>query len=126
VPLQRIRSAADTTDRNRHYATPGSGMIPLVELDSLDSAVAAHEARWAAVGVAWEIICWPLTEKPAASLRAESPTATGELILWVSGEAEMTHAQLPVTSEPAAEHYDLTSELGLNGCLDDFERHLGV
>jgi hypothetical protein len=101
-------------------------MICRVELDSLDAAVAQRAARWAAGGVSWQIIRWPPTDKPAASLRAESPGATGELILWASGEADMTYAPLPVTEEPVTEHYELTSSLGLDGCLDDFEQHLGI
>src|SRR4051794_11639211 len=97
-----------------------------MELEALDAAMAERASRWAAAGVTWEVVRWPPTDKPAASLRAESATATGEIILWVSGEAEMTYGPLPVTAEPAAEHYELTSGLGLDGCLDDFERHLGV
>ena len=93
----------------------------------LDDAVEARQARWAAAGVTWEIVRSPATDKPATSLRAEAPTAVAELTLWVSGEADLTHAGLvPVVTELSVEHYEITSALGLAGCLDDFETVLGI
>jgi len=93
----------------------------------LDAAVEARRERWAAAGVTWEIVRHPATDKPAASLRAEAPTAVAELILWVSGEADLMHAGLvPVITEPSVEHYEITSSLGLEGCLDDFEARLEI
>ena len=98
-----------------------------MDLSLLDDAVEARRARWAVAGVTWEIVRHPLTDKPAASLRAEAPTAVAELILWVSGEADVTHAELvPAITEPRVEHYEITSALGLAGCLDDFETLLGI
>ncbi len=98
-----------------------------MDLGLLDDAVAARRARWEAARVTWEIVRGPVTDKPAASLRAEAPTAVAELTLWVSGEADLTHAGLvPVVTELAIEHYELTSALGLAGCLDDFEALLGI
>src|SRR5450631_1639247 len=98
-----------------------------MDLSLLDDAVEARRARWAVAGVTWEIVRHPLTDKPAASLRAEAPTAVAELILWVSGEADLTHAELvPVITEPRVEHYEITSLPGLAGCLDDFETLLGI
>lgn len=97
-----------------------------MDLGALDRAVGQRQARWSASGIAWEIIRSPVTDKPAAALRAESASATAELILWVSGEADMTYAPLPVTDEPVSDHYELTSAVGLEGCLDDFEHHLGI
>lgn len=98
-----------------------------MELSLLDDAVEARRTRWAAAGVTWEIVRHPATDKPAASLRAEAPRAVAELTLWASGEANLTHAGLvPVITEPSVEHYEITSDLGLAGCLDDFETLLGI
>jgi hypothetical protein len=98
-----------------------------VDLSLLDNAVEARRARWAAAGVTWEIVRHSVTDKPAASLRAEAPTAVAELILWVSGEADLMHAGLvPVITEPSVQHYEITSDLGLEGCLDDLETRLEI
>jgi hypothetical protein len=98
-----------------------------VDLSLLDDAVEARRARWAAAGITWEVVRHRATDKPAASLRAEAPTAVAELILWVSGEADLTHGGLvPVITELSVEHYEITSDLGLEGCLDDFESRLGI
>ncbi len=94
-------------------------------LDLLDDAVAQRRSRWEVLGCTVEVVRWPETDKPAASLRVESASATGELILWTSGEADMTFAELPV-QEIVTEHYELTGWDGLDGCLDDFEGHLGL
>ena len=48
-------------------------------------------------------------------------------LLWVSGEADLTHAQLlPRITDPSVDHYEITTLLGLTGCLDDFEAHMGI
>ena len=50
-----------------------------------------------------------------------------ELTLWVSGEADLTHAGLvPEITELIVQQYEITSEIGLAGCLDDFETLLGI
>jgi hypothetical protein len=98
-----------------------------VDLDLLDKAVDLRRQRWETEGVSWEIVRGPPTMNPASSLRAKAPTAVAELTLWVSGEADLSHTKLgPILTEPKVEHYEITSQLGLDGCLSDFERHLGL
>jgi hypothetical protein len=98
-----------------------------VDLSLLDDAVEARRARWAAAGVTWEIVRGLATNKPSTSLRAEAPTAVAELTLWVSGEADLTHAGLvPAITEPSVQQYEITSEIGLARCLNDFETLLGI
>jgi hypothetical protein len=96
-------------------------------LDVLTKAVAARGPKWEAAGVSWAIVRYDAQAKPAASLRAESPYRVAELLLWVSGEADLTYAQLqPQITEPTVDHYEVTNLVGLNGCLDDFERHMAI
>jgi hypothetical protein len=33
---------------------------------------------------------------------------------------------IPAVTDPAVEVYEITSELGLEGCLDDFEAYLKI
>lgn len=96
-----------------------------VDLDELDHAVAARVLAWRAADVRWEIIRWPVTDKPASSLRVERDDAMAELILWVSGEAELISVR-HVADQTLSEHYEVTTALGLNGCLDDLEAHIGL
>jgi hypothetical protein len=94
-------------------------------LDDLDRAVSARATAWRAADAQWEIIRWPVTDKPAASLRLETVTALAELILWVSGEAEMIYAR-KAEGRPVSEHYEITTQLGLSDCLDDLESNIGL
>lgn len=98
-----------------------------MKLELLDDAVAARRAKWEAAGISWKVVRTGAQEKPAASLRAESSSRVSELLLWVSGEADLTYAQLePRITDPTVDHYEVTTPLGLNGCLDDFEKHMGI
>jgi hypothetical protein len=96
-----------------------------MDLDELDQAVSARVLAWRAAGARWEIIRWPVTDKPASSLRVEKADALAELILWVSGEAELMCVR-HIEGQPLSEHYEITTTLGLNGCLDDLEAHIGL
>ena len=101
-----------------------------MDLDLLSEAVDRRRERWEAASVAWEIVHdekQPPTPKPAVSLRVERATGVAELILCTSGEADLTHARLlPKIEEPATVHYEITSSLGLDSCLDDLERNIGL
>ena len=96
-----------------------------MHLDELDHAVSARGSAWRGAGARWQIIRWPVTDKPAASLRVERADAEAELILWVSGEAELIYAR-GIGNEPASEHYEITTALGLNSCLDDLETYIDL
>jgi hypothetical protein len=98
-----------------------------VNLELLDEAVAARQARWVAADISWEVVRTGADEQEAASLRAESSSRVAELLLSVSGYADLTYAQLePRITDPEVDHYEVTTPLDLNGCLDDFERHMGI
>jgi len=93
----------------------------------LDKAIIARRGKWESAGISWEVVRHEEHDKPAVSLRAESPARVAELLLWVSGEADLTHAQLmPHVTDPTVDHYELTSQVGLDGCLDDFESAMGI
>jgi hypothetical protein len=62
-----------------------------VDLAELDAAVAGRASAWRSAGVAGEVIRWPVTDMPAASLRVTHGSGEAELILWVSGEAEASY-----------------------------------
>jgi hypothetical protein len=64
-----------------------------MDLGELDDAVSRRTHAWHTAEVHWEIVRWRLTDKPASSLRVESGDALAELILWVSGEAELTYTR---------------------------------
>jgi hypothetical protein len=96
-----------------------------MNLDELDHAVSARIPTWRHADARWEIIRWPVTDKPAASLRVEKAGAEAELTLWVSGEAELIYAR-GIGEEPVSKHYEITTALGLNGCLDDLETRIGL
>ena len=96
-----------------------------MDLHELDVEVQDRADRWAAASATWTITRGLTTDKPAIWLRLEVPDGAGEVILWVSGEAEITWLR-PLESETRMEHYETTGRLGLSGCLDDLEHHLGL
>jgi hypothetical protein len=96
-----------------------------MDLDELDRAVAARVPAWRAADVRWQIIQGAVTNKPSASLRAEKADAMAELTLWVSGEAELGYVR-GIEDEPLWAHYEITTAVGLNSCLDDLETHVGL
>jgi hypothetical protein len=98
-----------------------------VDLQLLDKAVSARRAKWEAAGLSWEIVRTGVQVKPAVSLRAESPSRVAELLLWVSGEADLSYAELkPRITDPVVDHYEIATPLGLDECLDDFEHRMGL
>jgi len=103
-----------------------------LDLDDLEGAVAARSGKWRQAGARWELVRHRLpdgrlTDKPSASVRVETEAGLAELTVWVSGEADLSHLRLPDEGgDIAVETYELTSAVGLNGCLDDLERHVGM
>lgn len=96
-----------------------------MDLGELDDALSRRARAWHAAEVRWEILRWRLTDKPASSLRVEKDDALAELILWVSGEAELIYTRR-IEDPPKSEHYEITTAVGLNGILDDLEAHIGL
>jgi hypothetical protein len=88
----------------------------------LGELVEERAERWASLHIAWEFR--PATTvgpKPSASLRCESADAVGQLTVWTSGEADLDVGYF-AAERMTNEHYDVTGDLGLRGCLDDLER----
>lgn len=96
-----------------------------MDLNELDRAVSARASAWRAADARWELVRWADTDKPAVSLRVVSAEAEAELILWVSGEADLLHVR-DTENQPVSEHYEITTGLGLKACLTDLERHIGL
>ena len=98
-----------------------------MDLDLLDRVVGARRQKWEGAGASAEIVRCGVDAKPAASLRGESSARVAELLLWASGEADLTYAELlPRVTDPRTDHYDLATQADLEGCLDDFEVRLGI
>jgi hypothetical protein len=77
--------------------------------------------------ISWQIVRSGTNPKPSAWVQAESPSRVAQLIIWVSGEAELIHAELePRVTDPTVDIYEITTLLGLNGALDDLERHMEI
>lgn len=98
-----------------------------MDLDLLERMVGARRQKWESAGASVEIVRSGSATKPAASLRGESAARAVELLLWVSGEADLTYAELlPRVTDPRTDHYDLATPADLERCLDDFEVHLAI
>jgi hypothetical protein len=96
-----------------------------MDLDALDGAVCARAEAWRENGVQWRIRRGPATPKPAANLSVERASAMADLTLWVSGKAELGWSP-DADTEPVWRHYEISSALELNACLDDLQAHLGL
>ena len=97
-----------------------------MDRDLLDEAIEARRVRWQAAGVMWEVTRYDGTAKPSSALRAECNGRLADLVLWMSGEADLSSAEINSGDDLTVDHYELTSTLGLNGLLDDFEDRLGI
>jgi len=98
-----------------------------LSLDWLERETAARDQSWRASQAIWKVTRGRITDKPSAWLDLDTPTASGQLIVWVSGEAEMVWGPLPPAGQDVQqEHYELTGPEGLRWCLDDLETRLGL
>lgn len=96
-----------------------------VELAWLADEVSAREREWTAVGIAASFHRDPPTDKPAAWVDLDRGAQHGQLIVWVSGEAEL--AFLPEASqEPTNVHLDLTGCRDLQDPVDELEWCIGM
>jgi hypothetical protein len=90
--------------------------VPIVNfpLDALGPAVAARSATWERLGLEWRIRpVTPNHSKPVVVGEFESATWMGELLIWISGEAELDAIRAS-DDQTVSKHYDLTG-------LDDLE-----
>jgi hypothetical protein len=91
-----------------------------VDLEVFSDAVGRRAEKWTALGIA-STFRHPSDEerrrsKWAAAAGLESADALGELVIWTSGEAEMTVAYL---SDGAMRLVHEFTEADLSGYLDD-------
>jgi hypothetical protein len=115
VPFPSTRSAADTTDRNRQHVR-----VDVVE--EMRSAIESRLDGWTHVGVRVEIV----RHTPSTSLlaRGTSDTALADLVIWSTGEADLIWAVIAKGGDPATDHYEISSALGVEGMLDDLDGRL--
>lgn len=97
-----------------------------MDLDLLSQEVARRAPTWTASGASWEIRRGTQPPKPAVSLRIETTDGLAELTIWVSGEADLSWVRPTPDADICVEHYEISGELGLRGCMDDLEGHLGI
>ena len=94
--------------------------MPIVTfpLDALGPAVAARAETWERLGLEWRIRpVAPNHGKPVVVSEFESVTWLGNVLIWVSGEAELDAVRV-ADDRAVSKHYDLTG-------LDDLEVLLG-
>jgi hypothetical protein len=99
-------------------------MMLMELLKEFSDLIELHEEGWSAAGVASSVDIGPSREKSGMWLRLSYRAAGGEIILWNTGEAEMSWTADGESFQQ--EHYDVTSAVGLKGCLRDLEVRLGM
>jgi hypothetical protein len=95
-----------------------------MELKTFSELIEERQEHWIIRGVESEVTIGPAREMAAMWLRLKFGAGSGEIILWNTGEAEMSWT--PDGESFGQEHYDITSETGLKGCLDDLEIRIGM
>jgi hypothetical protein len=91
-----------------------------VDLRVLESLVSGRADEWTRLGITWSYVN---NHPEAARVRCESPVALADLVVWSTGDADITWGRLD-NGEATTEHYEVTSEIGLISCLDDLTSHL--
>lgn len=94
--------------------------MPIVNfpLDALVPAVSAWAQTWERLGLEWRIRpVAPNHGKPVAVSEFESLTWLGNVLIWISGEAELDAVRVS-DGQAVSKHYDLTG-------LEDLEVLLG-
>jgi hypothetical protein len=94
--------------------------VPIVNfpLDALGPAVAARAETWERLGLEWRIHpVAPNHGKPVVVSEFESAAWLGDVLIWISGEAELDAIRVG-DDQAVSKHYDLTG-------LDDIEVLLG-
>lgn len=97
----------------------------MLELDlaQFAAAVRAHAPQWERAGIQWQLTFVPERDKSAAWVDCETGDLAGQLIVWTSGEAELTAGNLAAGVIDLV-HHELASPHDLGSCLDDLTRRL--
>jgi hypothetical protein len=99
-----------------------------VDLDAFAALVAQRRSVWKEQGIEVDFLppgrsaSW---SKPSASVRCETSRTLAELVVWTSGEADLTtfRRDLDRSDHPSVRHYEIT-EAELPRCLDDLTEYL--
>jgi hypothetical protein len=99
-----------------------------MDLDAFAALVDERRSIWAEQGIEIEFLPpgrsaqWP---KPSASVRCETARKLAELVVWTSGEADLTtfRRDLDPSDCPSVRHYEIT-ETDLPSTLDDLTDYL--
>ena len=94
-----------------------------MDLAAVHDIADERREHWAEAGALCEVVDGRLTDKPAAWLILSKDEITGQLTVWVSGEAEMDWG---TPEHGDARHYDLDSLEDLRACVSDLENALGL
>lgn len=90
-----------------------------MDLETLGPAVEARAATWARLGVGWEIQpVLPNHGKPVVKAEFESPTWLGDIMVWITGEAELATVRL-ADDWFVNKHYNLISGLDVEVIVDE-------
>lgn len=89
------------------------------ELESLGVCITARAATWTALGMAWQVKPISPNYGKAVVIGAfESADWLGDIMIWVSGEAELATLR-PADGWIVNKHYDLESPGDLDSALDE-------
>jgi hypothetical protein len=93
------------------------GTVP-VDLDDIAVVVAERAASWKRLGVTWDVKPEdPNHGKAVVVGEFESTAWLGELLVWVTGEADLGVGQKKVDGCIVNKHYKLASRADLNALM---------
>ena len=95
-----------------------------MDLNLFARLVEQKRPLWEAHGIEVEFQNGPPRDKSAAWVSCAGRSALVQLIVWTSGEADLSTASRDSDDPPVVEHYEITSEVGLLECLDDVTMYL--
>src|SRR3954468_9542921 len=85
-------------------------MMRGMDLALFARVVQARAERWREVGIACEFHDGPPNDKQAAWVDCATDWSMAQLIVWTSGEADLTWGYARDDGDPETDHYALTSE----------------
>jgi hypothetical protein len=95
-----------------------------VDLDLFERLVESKAREWEQSGIRTEFHRGPQRTKSSAWVNCETEWSIAQLVVWTSGEADLSWCAKDTRDAPLVDTYELTSEIGLLGCLDDLTAHL--
>lgn len=96
-----------------------------IDLDWLADEVHARAHDWAGEGITGQVHRGRPSDKPAAWVSVDRRPCTAQLIVWVSGEAELSFVQ-EEGMEPTSVHLKVADRSDLRDAVDELEWRVGV